>query len=112
MAGKKLPPKFQVWADARKKFRLSHAQVQMARELGLNPKKFGSLANSGQERWKVPLPDFIEELYFKHFKKERPDEVMPIEGLLAKQLKKKQERKACKQTPAGEPEPDDDANPF
>jgi hypothetical protein len=43
----------------------------MARELGLNPKKFGGLANHKQEPWKVPLPDFIEELYKKRFKKIR-----------------------------------------
>jgi hypothetical protein len=36
---KKIPEKLQIWIDARKKYRLSHAQVQMARELGLNPKK-------------------------------------------------------------------------
>jgi hypothetical protein len=42
----------------------------MARELGINPKKFGSLANHKQEKWKLPLPDFIEELYLKRFKKE------------------------------------------
>jgi hypothetical protein len=33
---KKLPPKYQVWVDARKRYHLSHAQIQMARELGLN----------------------------------------------------------------------------
>jgi len=36
----------------------------MTRELGLNPRKFGSLANTKQEPWKLPLPDFIEELYY------------------------------------------------
>jgi hypothetical protein len=51
----------------------------MARELGLNPKKFGSLANTKQEPWKLPLPEFIEELYFKCFNKSRPDSVRSIE---------------------------------
>jgi len=32
----------------------------MARELGLNPHKFGKLANEKQEPWKKPLPEFIE----------------------------------------------------
>jgi hypothetical protein len=73
MAKKKnLSPKYQVWIDARKKFKLSHAHIQMARELGLNPKKFGSLANHKQEPWKEPLPDFIESLYYKRLKKEKP----------------------------------------
>ena len=39
--------------------------LNMARELGLNPKKFGDLANHKQEPWKLPLPDYIEELYLK-----------------------------------------------
>jgi len=56
MPGKRIPDHLQVWMDARKRFHLSHAQIQMARELGLNPKKLGKLANENQEPWKVPLP--------------------------------------------------------
>jgi hypothetical protein len=37
----------------------------MARQLGLNPKKLGSLDNHRQEPWKEPLPQFIERLYGK-----------------------------------------------
>lgn len=65
--------KFMIWIEAKKKYRLTDAQIQMARELGLNPKKFGGLANTHQEPWKKPLPEFIEELYFKRFKKTKPD---------------------------------------
>ncbi len=61
------------WIEAKKKFRLSDTHIQMARELGMNPKKFGSLGNHKQEPWKAPLPDFIEDLYFKCFKKDKPD---------------------------------------
>jgi len=63
------------WIEAKKKYRLSNMHIQMARELWMNPKKFGSLSNHKQERWKAPLPKFIENLYFKRFKKERPDVV-------------------------------------
>ena len=66
------------WIDAKKKFRLSDTHIQMARELGMNPKKFGSLANHKQEPWKAPLPDFIEDIYFKRFKKEKPDVVKKL----------------------------------
>lgn len=65
--------KIKKWMEAKKKFHLSDIHIQMARELGLNPKKFGSLANHKQEKWKEPLPDFIENLYFKRFKKDKPD---------------------------------------
>lgn len=71
---KKIPEKYQVWIDARKRYRLSHSHVQMARDLGMNPKKLGKIANHKQEPWKMPLPDFIEYLYFKRFGKTRPDE--------------------------------------
>ena len=76
---KKIPVKPQIWIDARRKYKLSHAQVQMARELGLNPKKFGGMANHRQEPWKTPLPQFIEDLYFKRFGKTAPDRVRSIE---------------------------------
>jgi hypothetical protein len=41
---------------------LARAHTQMARELGMNPKKFGSIANHHQEPWKLPLPQFIHVL--------------------------------------------------
>lgn len=78
-----IPVDLAVWIEARRRYRLSHAQVQMARELGLNPKKFGKLANHDQEPWKLPLPEFIEECYWKRFKKDRPDRVLSIEDVAA-----------------------------
>jgi hypothetical protein len=65
--------KLQAWIDARKLHHLSHAQVQMARELGMNPAKLGKIDNHKQEPWKLPLPRFIEELYLKRFGKTAPD---------------------------------------
>ena len=64
----------------------------MARELGLNPKKFGKLDNHRQEPWKAPLPIFIEELYWKRFGKERPDVVLIIE----ERFRKEEEKRAAK----------------
>jgi hypothetical protein len=65
----------------------------MARELGLNPKKFGSLSNTKQEPWKLPLPEYIEELYFKHFKKSRSDNVRSIDQKVRDYRRNKLERK-------------------
>jgi hypothetical protein len=59
----------EAWKKAKKKYRLSARHIQMAKELGLNPKKFGKLGNHKQEPWKEPLPDFIETIYNKRFKK-------------------------------------------
>lgn len=54
----------------------------MARELGMNPKMFGKIANERQEPWKAPLPAFIEDIYLKRFGKDRPDDVKSIEETL------------------------------
>nr|QEO74943.1 hypothetical protein [uncultured bacterium] len=75
---KPVPPKTQAWIDARKRHRLSHAHVQMARELGLNPKNLGGLDNHRQQPWKAPLPEFIEHLYLKRFGRERPEVIKPL----------------------------------
>jgi hypothetical protein len=68
----------EVWKEAKKRYHLTDMHIQMARDLGLNPKKFGSLANNKQQNWKAPLPEFIEDIYFKHFKREEPDIIKPI----------------------------------
>ena len=75
---KRNPDRFQDWIDARRRYRLSDVHIQMARELGMNPKKFGKLANEDQEPWKVPLPQFISDLYLKRFGKAQPDRVTSI----------------------------------
>ena len=75
----RIPEEMQRWIDARNRFHLSHAQVQMARELGMNPRKLGGLANHKQEPWKAPLPVFIEQMYRKRFGKTQPDHVVSIE---------------------------------
>jgi len=93
---KRLPPKYQVWVDAMRKFRLSNAHIQMARELGLNPKKMGGLANHRQEPWKVPLPQFIENLYHERFGRDMPDEVLTMEEVWKRKQQKSVERREGK----------------
>jgi hypothetical protein len=92
-----IPEKLQVWIDARKKYHLSHAHIQMARELGLNPRKFGKIDNHRQEPWKAPLPVFIEDIYFKRFSKKRPDNIKSIEHIFKDRLKSKEKRRIKKQ---------------
>ena len=93
---KSLHPKMQVWIDARKRHHLSHAHVQMARELGLNPKKLGKMDNHDQEPWKMPLREYIEHLYYKNFRKERPDVVLSIEEKIRSQKEKKARKRQAK----------------
>ena len=75
---------------------MSHAHVQMARELGMNPKKLGKLDNHDQEPWKLPLPEFIRKLYSKRFGRERPDAVRSIEEMVEAKQAKKQSKKAAR----------------
>lgn len=92
---KKIPDKLQAWIDARKAYHLFHAQVQMARDLCMNSKGFRKLANHRQEKWKLPLPLFIEELYFKRFGRTQPEQVTPIEQV-AKAINRWKEEKKLK----------------
>jgi hypothetical protein len=91
---KEIPPDLQLWINARRRHKLSHAQVQMARELGMNPRKLGKLDNYKQERWKLPLPQYIEELYLRRFGKVAPEEVISIEERAKRLAEKKAKRKA------------------
>lgn len=85
----KAPEKYQIWIDVRKRYCLSNVHIQMARELGMNPKKFGKIANEKQEPWKAPLPAFIEHIYLKRFGRDRPADVKCIEEILRSKEKKK-----------------------
>ncbi len=95
---KRIPGDLQKWIDARKRHKLSHAHIQMARELGMNPRKFGKLDNHNQERWKAPLPVFIEDIYFKRFNRERPDVVHSIEQIAKMRQQEKQQKRMARET--------------
>jgi hypothetical protein len=99
---KKTSRKMQAWIDARKRHHLSHAQIQMARELGMNSAKLGKIDNHKQEPWKLPLPHFIEELYFKRFGKTAPDTVLSIEERCRREAAKKEARRVARRQRAME----------
>ena len=96
MKKRKLDPKLQAWIDARKRHRLSHAHVQMARELGMNPKTLGKIDNHKQQPWKAPLPEFISFLYEKRFGRRRPENVLSIEALARKRARQEDARRRAK----------------
>ena len=85
------------WMVAQKRHRLSDKQVQMARELGLTPDKLGKIDNHKQEPWKAPLPQFIEHIYFKRFKREEPETVKPLKQILKEMETKKKLQKEKKE---------------
>jgi hypothetical protein len=57
----------EAWRKAKKICHLNARQVEMARALGMNPKKLPRLRPSPQQRWKLPVGEFIEACYWKRF---------------------------------------------
>jgi hypothetical protein len=78
MSKERISQKLIPWVEAKKRHRLTDEQVQMAQELGMNPTKLGKIDNHKQEPWKAPLPQFIERLYVKRFKREKPENVLSL----------------------------------
>ena len=68
----------------------------MARELGLNPKKFGSLADTKASPWKAPLPEFIAHCYYKAHKRHSPEVVRTLEQVIIDTENKKAQRRERK----------------
>ena len=109
---KRIPDKYQIWIDVRRRYHLSDAHIQMARELGMNPKKFGKIANEKQEPWKATLAAFIEDIYLKRFGRDRPADVKSIEEILKGKEKRKEERRKRKQLKRESEQSDQKANPL
>jgi len=53
------------WAAAKRHCRLSAEEVRMARELGLNPRKVSKHVPSPAQPWKLPVGEWVRELYGK-----------------------------------------------
>ena len=96
MRPKRMASNIEKWIVAQKKHRISDKHVQMARELGLNPDKLGKIDNHQNERWKVPLEQFIEDIYLKQFKKSEPDTIRSLDQILKDTQRKKDEKKEKK----------------
>lgn len=67
MASRGRPSHEEAWKNAKKICRLNTRQVEMARALGMNPKKLPGLRPNPQQRWKLPVGEFIEACYYKRF---------------------------------------------
>lgn len=67
MAKKRRTHDEEAWKNAKKICGLDVRQVEMARALGMNPRKLPGLRPSPQERWKLPVGEFIEQRYRKRF---------------------------------------------
>ena len=63
MAGKNKNKRDIEWMDAKKKCRLNTETVQMAKELGLNPKSLIKNIPNKSQSWKKPVYLWIREMY-------------------------------------------------
>ena len=53
----------ELWAEAKKKCRLGEKEIQMAKELGLNPKSLIKNIPNPREQWKLPVREWIYDMY-------------------------------------------------
>lgn len=77
-------PEAEKWVEAKRLCRLSTRQIEMAKALGMNPKKLPGLRPSKSQPWKAPVGQFIEECYAKRFgdppNSESPGRITPSKG--------------------------------
>ncbi|SPF34532.1 conserved hypothetical protein [Candidatus Desulfosporosinus infrequens] len=57
------------WAEAKKKCRLNEETVEMAKEMGLNPRSLIKNIPNKSEQWKAPVSIWIQEMYQKRQEK-------------------------------------------
>ena len=68
MTKKKVKPtnkKDMLWAEAKRRCRLNNEDIRMARELGLNPRSLLKNIPSKTQQWKLPVKEWIREMYQK-----------------------------------------------
>ncbi len=62
----------------------------------MNPAMLGKLDNHKQGPWKLPLPQFIEELHFKRFGNTAPEAVISIKNTARHEQQKNNARRAAR----------------
>ena len=62
----------EAWRNAKKICHLNARQVEMGRALCMNPKKLPRLRPSPQQRWKLPVGEFIEACYLEAVRRQSP----------------------------------------
>ncbi len=55
------------WKVAKKRCQLNQNDIQMAKELGMTPKSLMKNIPSKNQQWKLPVKDWIRELYEEKF---------------------------------------------
>ncbi|WP_138419611.1 hypothetical protein [Aquibacillus sediminis] len=74
----------EAWKQAKKRCRLNTADIQMAKELGMNPKSLIKNIPTRDQKWKAPVKVWIRDLYEKKF-----GQVLTVSPTPSKRPKKK-----------------------
>lgn len=65
------------WAKAKSVCRLNMEEIRMAKVLGLSPKSLMKNVPSPNERWKLPVKQWIRELHEKRFGRKKAEAQVP-----------------------------------
>jgi hypothetical protein len=90
------PEKTKQWIDARSRYKLTHVQLEMARELGMDPTKFEGIAAHIQEASNQSLAAFIQTEYKNRFGKDAPDDRRSVEQKLKAESQKTDQKRMLK----------------
>lgn len=80
--------KSEAWADAKKRCRLNAGDIRMAKELGMTPKSLIKNIPSKKQQWKMPVKDWIRELYSEKFGELIVSETVPQKDAPSKKKEK------------------------
>ena len=58
--------KEKLWLEAKQRCHLNDEEIRIAKELGLNPVKLIKNIPSKTQPWKLPVKEWLHELYEKH----------------------------------------------
>ena len=61
----------ELWAEAKKKCRMIEIDFRLAKEMGLNAKSLIKNIPNPKEQWKLPVKDWIHEMYEDRQRKQK-----------------------------------------
>ncbi|MBB2183557.1 hypothetical protein H0486_11795 [Lachnospiraceae bacterium MD1] len=59
----------ELWFEAKKRCKLNDEEIQMAKEMGLNPKSLIKNIPNKNEQWKLPVKIWVRDMYEDRFGK-------------------------------------------
>ena len=61
----------ELWLEAKRRCKFNDEEIQMAKEMGLNPKSLIKSIPNKNEQWKLPVKIWIRDMYEDRFGKTR-----------------------------------------